>query len=325
MSAWFESIAGYSSVKKRLARMVDTERVAQTLLFYGEEKAPKKQFALAFAQMLLKSKRPEHPDLHFYYPEGKIGLHSIASMRQFCDTVFLAPFEASKKVFIIMEADRMLPTSANALLKTFEEPAKDSVIILVSARPSQIIPTILSRCQKVQIELSPEARQEKDSLLQLLLSSLSEAMLSSYSSILQVVDDIAKSLDEEAIVLENSLSEELLKKKSVQLTALQKELIKKEIDGTVALQKKTRIKHLFIGLLSWYRDLYLLKVNGNCKFLMNPAFKEQLLQSSKVKNLPSLSKIERAIQETLIALERTTSAKICFENLFLRLMEYHCV
>ena len=48
-------------------------------------------------------------------------------VRALIEQVALAPFEGPRKVFIIAEADKMLPAGANALLKTLEEPPKDTV------------------------------------------------------------------------------------------------------------------------------------------------------------------------------------------------------
>lgn len=103
--------------------------------------------ALQVAQSLLHTKAEHHPDLHFYRPEGKTGMHSIASMRQLCDEVALPPHEAPVKVFIVTEAERMLETSANALLKTFEEPTERTHFILLTHHPERIAPTLLSRAQ----------------------------------------------------------------------------------------------------------------------------------------------------------------------------------
>ena len=61
----------------------------------------------------------------------------------------MAPFEAKAKVFIIKDADRMLPPSANALLKTLEEPTYDSYIIMTTSNLDEILPTIASRCFKI--------------------------------------------------------------------------------------------------------------------------------------------------------------------------------
>jgi DNA polymerase-3 subunit delta' len=61
----------------------------------------------------------------------------------------LAPRDGGKKVFIISQAERMLPSAANKLLKLLEEPPAHVVFILVSSKPESVLPTILSRCQTV--------------------------------------------------------------------------------------------------------------------------------------------------------------------------------
>jgi DNA polymerase-3 subunit delta' len=60
------------------------------------------------------------------------------------------PFEGKARVFLIDEADKLNEPSANALLKTLEEPPRTSHIILITSRPAMLLPTILSRCQMVR-------------------------------------------------------------------------------------------------------------------------------------------------------------------------------
>lgn len=57
--------------------------------------------------------------------------------------------EGGRKVAIVDSAEKMMPAAANAFLKTLEEPPADSVIILVTSRVSELLPTIISRCQKL--------------------------------------------------------------------------------------------------------------------------------------------------------------------------------
>ncbi len=61
-------------------------------------------------------------------------------------------FQGRWKVAVVADAHRMNPAAANALLKTLEEPPPATLIILLSDRPSSLLPTILSRCQKVTFE-----------------------------------------------------------------------------------------------------------------------------------------------------------------------------
>jgi DNA polymerase-3 subunit delta' len=70
----------------------------------------------------------------------------------------MRPFEAERRVFVIVEADRMNDESQNALLKTLEEPAPFAHLILVSSAPGRLLPTIVSRLQPVRFGPVPAAR-----------------------------------------------------------------------------------------------------------------------------------------------------------------------
>ncbi len=70
---------------------------------------------------------------------------------------YLKPMMGRKRVFILDDADKMNPDAANSLLKVLEEPPLFSHIILVTASPFLILPTILSRCQT--LAFSPSARR----------------------------------------------------------------------------------------------------------------------------------------------------------------------
>jgi hypothetical protein len=107
--------------------------------------------ALSLAKKLLpenqrsKVDSGNHPDLHIYLPEEKSDLHLMGTMQQMLSEMALPPFEAPVKIFIIDGAEKMLPASSNALLKTLEEPPEDTYFFLLSHHPDKLLPTILSR------------------------------------------------------------------------------------------------------------------------------------------------------------------------------------
>src|SRR6185295_2860697 len=70
----------------------------------------------------------------------------------------LRPFEAQRRVFVIVEGDRMNDEAQNALLKTLEEPASYAHLVLVSSAPGRLLPTIVSRLQPVRFGPVPAAR-----------------------------------------------------------------------------------------------------------------------------------------------------------------------
>jgi DNA polymerase-3 subunit delta' len=156
----FEEILGQASAKEYLQNALLESRLPNTLLFTGPDGIGKKKTALLLASILLKTSQV---DLHILTPEGKIGAHSIESIREAIDISHSAPFEAPAKVFIIEFAERMQPAAANALLKTLEEPVLDSYWILLTSSPRDILPTILSRC--VRVAFHPLTTQQVATIL----------------------------------------------------------------------------------------------------------------------------------------------------------------
>ncbi len=131
-----------------LAQFLKSGNVPHALLFCGPKGEEKQQAAYRFALDLLETQKKidQHPDIHLFFPEGKIGLHSIESLRTLMREVALVPYMGKWKIFIIHGADQMLPTSSHSLLKTLEEPAAQTVIILLSDHPERLLPTLVSRC-----------------------------------------------------------------------------------------------------------------------------------------------------------------------------------
>ncbi|MGO4999826.1 DNA polymerase III subunit delta' [Oceanisphaera sp. W20_SRM_FM3] len=92
-----------------------------------------------------------HSDLHLINSDTRsIGVDSI---RQLSQTLSESPRLGRAKVAIIYEAEKMTEAAANALLKTLEEPAGQATLILVSAHPERLLPTIRSRCQQWLVPL----------------------------------------------------------------------------------------------------------------------------------------------------------------------------
>lgn len=84
-----------------------------------------------------------HPDLWQVPTEQSLGVEAIRQLTAFMQG---ASQQGGKKIAILSAADEMSEAAANALLKTLEEPPKNSFLILLSSHPAQLLPTILSRC-----------------------------------------------------------------------------------------------------------------------------------------------------------------------------------
>jgi len=137
---------------------------AHAYLLHGPAGTGKREAARAFAAELLsrgagdpanaraRVEHGSHPDLTWVAPSGA---HEMLR-RDVDDAVVGAaartPFEASWRVFVLERADTMNDETANSLLKTLEEPPSYVVLLLLTDRPSQVLPTIASRCQGVRFD-----------------------------------------------------------------------------------------------------------------------------------------------------------------------------
>ena len=84
-------------------------------------------------------------------PRMKSRRIGVDDMRDLEHTLHLAPPPGKRKVGVIVEADRMSDQASNAFLKTLEEPPPGTVLMLLTAHPQRLLPTILSRCVRMPL------------------------------------------------------------------------------------------------------------------------------------------------------------------------------
>jgi len=161
METNFPHLLGNEPIKAYLEKALQSNSLHHTLLLSGMEGIGKSLFAKALASRLLnccetRVQKELHPDLHLLRPESKSGQHRVEEIRAMIAEMHNPPFEGSKKVFIVFDVERMQAISANALLKTLEEPDLDSAILLLSSAPNEILPTILSRCVHLSFQPLPK-------------------------------------------------------------------------------------------------------------------------------------------------------------------------
>jgi DNA polymerase-3 subunit delta' len=365
MSTAFQDLIGNKFLKTILTRMVEKGVVGNSLLFAGPDGIGKSLFAVELAKLLFEKNDPSgihrqkiisgtHPDVRVYRPSGKLGLHTIEAMRQFSEEVYQTPDEAQWKVFIIHDADRMLPYSANALLKTFEEPLLNCLIILLSHLPEALLPTILSRCRIIHFQpISEEdlanyfvthfkktsqdalvlARKAQGSLARalhlekegsypwsaLLFATLTKGAFSSYNELQKNAADIEECIERIKTEAEEIARQELLEGVNDTLSASQQEVIEKTIEGIASMRFSDAVDALFYTILSWYRDLHLLHIKGDPKYLMNCDYQTQLEEILQKNDLIALEDVEKALAKAKLAIQRSTNLSICLEGLFFKL------
>jgi DNA polymerase III delta prime subunit len=95
--------------------------------------------------------RRTHPDVHFVEVGGDKKMISIEQIREIVEEATLRPYEGRNKVFIIDPADGLSIAGSNSLLKTLEEPARDTTFLLLTRSADLLLPTIKSRAQQIYI------------------------------------------------------------------------------------------------------------------------------------------------------------------------------
>jgi hypothetical protein len=92
-----------------------------------------------------------HPDVHFVEVAGDRKQISVDQIRDILSNAAMRPYEGRTKVFIIDPASALTGSGSNALLKTLEEPARDTIFILLTRSPDLLLPTIRSRSQSIYV------------------------------------------------------------------------------------------------------------------------------------------------------------------------------
>jgi DNA polymerase III subunit delta' len=139
-------------------------------LFEGPAGSGKEDVARSFAAVLLAEGAPDpasaaararsgaHPDLTWVAPTSSAGLLVGDVSEAVVAASSHTPFEARRRVFVIEQADTLNDQAANRMLKTLEEPPPYAHLLLLTASPGKVLPTIASRCQRVRFDApSPQA------------------------------------------------------------------------------------------------------------------------------------------------------------------------
>ncbi|MBF0308569.1 MAG: DNA polymerase III subunit delta' [Magnetococcales bacterium] len=174
----FHDHVGHASQVAGLHQQLARGQLGHAYLFTGPAGVGKKHLALALAGAVFcprpapdggacgacKSCRQlasgNHPDLlHLQVEEGRTRI-SIDQVRDLIAFLQLTPTESRRKIGLIDEVTLMNEQSANALLRTLEEPPGEALLFLVTERPGILLPTIRSRCQILHLAPLSAAEME---------------------------------------------------------------------------------------------------------------------------------------------------------------------
>lgn len=245
-----------------------------------------------------------HPDMALIQPQG--GVIKIAQIRNLCQVLSMKPFEGEMRVAILIDAHLMNHSAGNALLKILEEPPDQTLLILTAGQSSDLLPTIVSRCQ--HIRFNPVSRTD-----------LSDALIQHHG----FGPDEASTV---AALAGGSFSRALAMKHSAWMS--QRDWLITELDRlgssplhvVLALSEKLSrnrdtLFDVFEVMLSWFRDL--LVVNSNPARVMNLDRLNLIGKASRRYAANDLIHSINAIKTAQTHVEARTNVRLSMDHLLL--------
>ncbi|MCP4682059.1 MAG: DNA polymerase III subunit delta' [Desulfobacterales bacterium] len=166
----FSEILGQETAIRFLRKVIASGKIPHAYLFTGPPGVGKTSTAIALA-MALSCREPldfdscgqcrscrrimgkNFPDLLFIKPDKRT--IKIEQIRDLNRSLGFAPASGRYRVCVVVQAETMTNEAANSFLKTLEEPPRGNILILNVAEPLNLLPTIVSRCQKVPFNPLP--------------------------------------------------------------------------------------------------------------------------------------------------------------------------
>ena len=306
-----------------LARAADAGRLAHAYLVVGSPRGDAAALATYVAQKLACC-ATEAPcgqcevchqiaaktwcDILWVYPMKKSRVISVDQMRDSAGNKMAPPylipwltetsFSGGWKIAVIAGADRMNEAAANAFLKVLEEPPAQTLILLLTDAPQQLLPTIRSRCQRVDLAEPPAELPEpyRSQILAALAGMRSTGPLAASA--------LAAKLMAVLNALKASVEGEIAEEIDAESDGIDVE--KEEIEARVSARYREYRALFMLALQRWLRDLLVLRAGGEESSLHYPEYLEtlraraqKLTLSQALSNISYAEGIARQAERTL--------------------------
>ena len=244
-----------------------------------------------------------HPDVQWVRPESKSRIITIDQMRAVMKTMNLKPTQAKYKVSIVVAADRLNDQSANAFLKTLEEPPDRSVLILLSTEPQRLLETILSRC--LRLNFSGENIRLKEKTFLAWLGEFSENAAQGSKSLLsryRLLSVLLTRLNEIKDGIQETMSAKSPLEQYEDADAKLRDKWEEELTAAIEAEYRHQRSDLLAGLQWWFRDVWLRTLRLGDEFPAFPhlasqvqAVAERLSPEDAMHNLHQLETTQRLL------------------------------
>jgi len=336
-------IKGQDRIVDLLQRSINAQNMAHSYLLIGPPHIGKKTLAIDLAQALncesldspcgqCRSCRhiaeENHPDVVFVnlklstelslnHTEGeptartKIGIACIEELQRLAN---LPAYEGKYRVFIFEEAAQLSIPAANRLLKILEEPPAKVVWLLLSSSESLLLPTIVSRCQKLQF--NPVKLLEIKEILKA-EHGIEESRASLLSRLSQGCPGWAFSAIKDNSLLERRLEDIDMISSLVSSGIEERFAFAGKIAGEISKDRQVAQRYLGIAC-SWWRDL--MHVKGNCQeAVINVDYLTVLEEQAKCISLTDIKDFIINLYSTEEQISRNVNTRLAFESLMLNM------
>ena len=236
----------------QIARAVASGHPAHGYLLVGGVRGMAGELAERVLRLLFgEGDLRSHPDIHRLAPEKKSRVISVGAMHErLIDPMQETAFQGGWKVGVLLGADRLRTESANAFLKTLEEPPPRTLFLLLTDQPEQLLPTVISRCQRIDLP-DARARALEEPYRSEVLSILAGERLAGVTAKAAAAGRLGAVLDKLRTKAEARVSDEVEKEEGGPGEGAAKEVF----EARVAACYKDFRRDFTVTLMSWFRDL----------------------------------------------------------------------
>jgi DNA polymerase III subunit delta' len=320
----FEQIVGHPKQLETLRLALVHGRLHHAYLFVGAAGVGKKTIGLGLAKAVhcsvatsdfcgecadcTRIQAGNHPDVRFIEPLAGKKEISIQQIRELEKELNLRSFSGNQKVVILDPATLMNLPAQNALLKTLEEPPRDSLLILIAPNLGGLLPTLRSRCLRVSF-----APLTRDQVAAFLVAQkqipLEEAELLAAMSMGSL--EVVAAVDAQELLTRRHRWVDLLLR-----VASGDYRIAAETAEALAGNKEESLRFLDWAE-SWYRDLLIYTVTQNREEVVNADMLSQIQQVSVAVELEGLLARLAEAKEALAAIHRNLNRRMVLEALLM--------
>ena len=311
--AGFNNIIGHEEIIRHLKNAMKTGKVSHSYIFTGRPGSGKKLLATTYA-MTLQCEQGGTEPCQKCDSCKKAGTISIDEIReQVIYDVAVKPYCSPYKIYIIPDAELMTVQAQNALLKTIEEPPEYAVIMLLTSNADAMLPTIQSRCVRLDLKVVDDSLVKKYLMERLHVPDYQAEIDASFAQGSIGKAKEAATSEEFSNITQNALK--ILKNaNSMEVYELADEI--KLLSG-----EKQSIDDYLDIFQFWFRDVLMFKATRE---IDNLVFKQEInyiKEQASQRSYENLEKILEALEKTKVRLRANVNFELALELLFLTIRE----